>query len=430
MKFSAFSNTLSKSVFALLIVVSNPLKAETETQSLFAWTPVLANAIQTSTISPCLASRNLAIIYTSAFESANARQPRYQSYLSDIPKLEGEIDSSYASLSAIAFAAKTLFPSQRAHFQELQVQQEVTIGAKLVPETRIRSKKFGEEIAKQMISIREDDGSTTPQTYFPKNEIGKWKRTPPNFRPPELSYWSGTRPFVIDSASQFRLPPPPSLDSKEYAKAYNEVKEIGAIDSKTRTADQTEIAKFWSCFSYTSTPAGHWFEIATKVAGKEQLDFLDTTRLLALINLSMADAGIACWDTKYTYESWRPIQAIRLADKDENPETKPDPKWDSLLEAPPHPEYTSGHGAFSGAGGRIMELLFEKESPYPFSTTSSGLPGVVRSFSSFSECTDEICDSRLFGGIHFQYSNLLGRDLGTQIADYVFERTLLPLEDN
>lgn len=412
------------------VLAASPSSQSTpETEKLFQWTPVLADAIQTSTISPCLASRNLAIIYLAAFEAANADNPRFESYLKELPRSSPEIDPEYASLSALAFAAEILFPSQRANFQKLRQEQENSFNFSISQDVREQSKSFGEEIAKLMLKNREGDGSTAPQTYYPKDEIGKWRRTPPKYRPPELSYWSYTQPFVLEKASQFRLPPPPSLDSPEYAAAFNEVKELGAKHSQTRTADQTEIAEFWSCFSYTSTPAGHWYEIATKVSRDERLDFLDSVRLLALINLSMADAGIACWDTKYTYEFWRPIQAIRLADKDDNPATQPDPTWDSLLEAPPHPEYTSGHGAFSGAGGRIMELLFEQDGPYSFSATSSGLPGVVRSFSSFEDCTDEICDSRLFGGIHFQYSNLLGRDLGVAVADYIYDKTLRPIAE-
>jgi hypothetical protein len=203
--------------------------------------------------------------------------------------------------------------------------------------------------------------------------------------------------------------------------------EIGAVDSQTRTPEQTQIAQFWSCFSYTSTPAGHWYEIATKTAREKGLSLIETARLLALANIAMADAGIACWDTKYYYESWRPIQAIQGADKDGNPSTEHDTKWDSLLEAPPHPEYVSGHGAFSGAGGKVVELFFDAASGYSFSTTSSALPGVVRKFDSFAACVAEICDSRLYGGIHFRYSNDLGRELGEQVAAFVFASQLQPL---
>lgn len=411
----------------LFFVLPHSLRSKQATELIFDWTPVLSEAIQNSTAAPCLASRNLAIIYTAAFESANAPAPKYSSYLDNLPQQNGEIDTGIASCAALHFSAKILFPSHKGRFAKLYREQLEVLSSSNRKDVANRSIQFGESVAKQMLKIRSDDGSTSPQTYYPKDEIGKWKRTPPTYRPPELSYWARTKPFGLEKSDQFRLPEPLALDSLEYAKALEEVREIGAKNSNKRTEDQTEIAHFWSCFSYTSTPAGHWFEIATKAARDERLDLLDALRLLALMNLSMADAGIACWDTKYFYESWRPIQAIHLADQDGNPHTKADPTWDSLLESPPHPEYTSGHGAFSGAGGRIMEIFFEQIKPYSFSTTSSSLPGVVRQYSSISECTDEICFSRLYGGIHFQYSNLRGRDLGEQVADFVYETLLLPL---
>ena len=148
---------------------------------------------------------------------------------------------------------------------------------------------------------------------------------------------------------------------------------------------------------------------------------------MALACIAMADAGIACWDTKYHYESWRPIQAIRGADLDGNPETESDQNWNSLLEAPPHPEYVSGHGAFSGAGAKIMELFFDASEGYAFSVTSSSLPSVTRYFESFDECAEEICRSRLYGGIHFRYSNDRGRQLGEQVAEFIFDSQLRPL---
>ena len=393
---------------------------------LLEWSHPIVTAIQSSTASPCLASRNLAILHIAAFNAVNATDPTYEFYaFYETPV--GEIDPVSAAINAMAYGANILFPSHRALFRSLLNKQYAKLRETIPSETWIQSKEFGESVAKKLIDLRSDDGSTSSITYIPKDEIGKWKRTPPLFRPPELSHWSNTRPFAIESASQFRLPPPPCLESHEYTQALKEVREIGAADSQTRTPEQTQIAQFWSCFSYTSTPAGHWYEIATKTAREKGLSLIETARLLALANIAMADAGIACWDTKYYYESWRPIQAIQGADKDGNPSTEHDTKWDSLLEAPPHPEYVSGHGAFSGAGGKVVELFFDAASAYSFSTTSSALPGVVRKFDSFAACVAEICDSRLYGGIHFRYSNDLGRELGEQVAAFVFASQLQPL---
>lgn len=418
----SFSICLS---LGLTTLVHSQTKSE-ESEYVLQWTPKIVAAIQSSTASPCLASRNLAIIYIAAFDAVNAVHPEYESFAyKETPQTN--IDPTTAAIAAITFSAEILFPTHRGSFRTLSNQQHSYLKSKLNKDIWMRSKAFGESAAKVIIDQRANDGSTSSITYIPKDEIGKWKRTAPHFRPPELSYWQNTRPFAIEHASQFRLPPPPSLDSDRYTQALKEVREIGSIESNSRTDDQTEIAEFWSCFSYTSTPAGHWYEIATRLARNENLSLIETTRLLALANIAMADAGIACWDTKYYYESWRPIQAIHAADQDGNPNTKLDPYWDSLLESPPHPEYVSGHAAFSGAGSKTLELYFNAQEGYSFSTTSSSLPGVTRQFDSFAACTDEICLSRLYGGIHFRYSNDLGRTLGEQTATFVFESQLRPL---
>lgn len=418
-----------KTLAFLVLLFSCSLRAgepDFDRELLLEWSTPIVNAIQSSTASPCLASRNLAILHIAAFNAVNATDPTYEFYaFEETPG--GEIDAVCAAISAIAYASNILFPSHQASFRSLLNKQYAKLREMVPLETWIQSREFGESVAKKLIDLRSDDGSTSSITYIPKDEIGKWKRTPLHFRPPELSHWPNTRPFAIESASQFRLPPPPGLESPEYTQALEEVREIGAADSRTRTPEQTEIAQFWSCFSYTSTPAGHWYEIATSTARNKKLSLIETARLLALANIAMADAGIACWDTKYFYESWRPIQAIQGADKDGNPSTERDTRWDSLLEAPPHPEYVSGHGAFSGAGGKIVELFFDAASGYSFSTTSSALPGVERRFASFAACVAEICDSRLYGGIHFRYSNDLGRELGEQVAAFVFASQLQPL---
>jgi hypothetical protein len=321
------------SLFTLIpIARSGPEQSE----FILQWSPRIVAAIQSSTASLCLASRNLAIIDIAAFDAVNALNPKYESFaLKDAPS--GRIDPTLAAISAIAYGAEKLFPTHRGSFRALRKQQYSYPGSSIEEDVAKRSKEFGEQVAQLIIDQRSDDGSTSNLTYIPKDEIGKWKRTPP-----------------------------PSLDSKPYTIALDEVREIGSIDSTSRTADQTEIAEFWSCFSYTSTPAGHWYEIATNLSRENDLHLIETTRLLALASIAMADAGIACWDTKYTYESWRPIQAIHAADKDGNPGTEPDPTWDSLLEAPPHPEYVSGHGAFSGAGSMMLELYFDAKEGYSF----------------------------------------------------------------
>ncbi len=398
--------------------------ATSESGSLFfEWLDPISLTVQRANMAPCVVSRNLAIMHVAAFDAINAADGRYEAYAYR-ERPDGAIDAQVAGVVALRDCANALFTSDRARFAAVSERQLDQLRSSLAAEVFERSVAVGAASARANLQAREGDGSTSDRTYIPKRAVGKWSRTPPRFRPPELSYWGRTQPFVIGSVESFRLPPPPSLDSPEYAAAVLEVKRLGGKESDARTAEQTEIARFWSCFSYTSTPAGHWYEIAMKIARQEELNLLESSRLLALINLAMVDAGIACWDAKYRYESWRPIQAIRGADKDGNAATEADPAWDSLLESPPHPEYVSGHASFSGAGARIMELFFDKGDGFPFETTSSSLRGTVRSYQNFSECSEEICMSRVYGGIHFRFSNERGRELGEKVAQHVWENAL------
>ena len=170
--------------------------------------------------------------------------------------------------------------------------------------------------------------------YIPSDAPGQWRRTPPLFRPPLTPHWRYVTPFAIPDAVRFRPPPPPPLESPAYAVALNEVKELGARSSTLRTPDETEVAIFWSDFSYTAMPPGHFHEVAMTIARNEGLTLAENARLFGLLGMAQADAAIVCWETKYHYNLWRPVTAIQRADEDENPATEADPAWAALLAAP------------------------------------------------------------------------------------------------
>jgi membrane-associated phospholipid phosphatase len=199
------------------------------------------------------------------------------------------------------------------------------------------------------------------------------------------------------------------------------VKTLGAVNSSRRTADQTEIALFWADGAGTVTPPGHWNVIAQDVAARNSMR--QKARLFALLNVALADAGIASWDAKYTYNFWRPVTAIRAGDTDGNPATAPDPTWTSLITTPPFPEYTSGHSTFSGAAAAVLSRFYGTPR-VPFSTTSDALPGVVRDFSGFLEAAREAALSRLYGGIHFRSANEDGLKAGLAIGEWTFKKTM------
>jgi hypothetical protein len=222
---------------------------------------------------------------------------------------------------------------------------------------------------------------------------------------------------------------PPVLTSREYAAAVNETKRLGGIHSPARTPEQTQIAEFWSDNpGATASPVGKWNLIAQNLAGQQGNTLAQNARMFALLNVALADAAIVCWDTKYTYGEWRPIDAIRLADTDGNPATQPDPGWTPLLTTPAFPEYTSGHSTFSAAAAETLALFYGTDD-IAF-TTGAGfdvLPGVTRSYDSLSEAALEAGRSRIYAGIHFQFSNVAGQQCGIAIGDYIFDNYAQPI---
>jgi hypothetical protein len=220
------------------------------------------------------------------------------------------------------------------------------------------------------------------------------------------------------SPSQFRPAGPPALTSDAYTADFRETKAMGSSDSSGRTADQTLFVKFWG----GGNPPDFWDQVALNLAAQHQFSMVRTARLLALVNLSIADAIIGCWDAKYTYSSWRPITAIQLGDTDGNDATFSDSTWTPLITTPPFPEYPSAHSCASGAAGRILSQTFGEETS--FDVVSNGMPGVKRHFNSFTAALAEVMNARVFGGIHFRTACVDGTALGFAVGDYVASHAL------
>jgi membrane-associated phospholipid phosphatase len=207
------------------------------------------------------------------------------------------------------------------------------------------------------------------------------------------------------------------LTSRQYALAFDEVERLGGANSTERTADQTEVARFWADGVGTATPPGHWNQIAASVASSRRLGLARAARLFATLNVALADAGIACWDSKYADNCWRPITAIRSAAADGNPLTTAGPTWTPLLPTPPFPSYVSGHSTFSAAATTVLSATFGPRTR--FTTRSDALPGVTRRFTGFAQAAAEAGKSRIYGGIHFSFDNRDGLSLGRTIGRHV-----------
>jgi membrane-associated phospholipid phosphatase len=223
----------------------------------------------------------------------------------------------------------------------------------------------------------------------------------------------------LESANQFRPGGPPKLTSDRYSDAFDQVKSLGIAGSTTATADEALTGRFWN-----GAIQNYWNEIAQTASLAHDLTTAENARLFALLNLSFADAVIAFYDAKYTYNFWRPVTAIRAAASDGNPETEADPNWlPEVGNTAPDPSYPGAHAVISAAGAEVLTSFFRKHH-FEFSVTSEVMPGVVRSFTSFPAAAEEATLSRVFAGQHFLFDLTTGQRLGSDVADFVVDNSL------
>lgn len=378
-----------------------------------AWNNSALHAIKFAGTPPPMAARNLAIIHLAIYDAVNSVNRSHVPYHVNLPTPPNA--SAEAAANFAAYHALTeLYPNQADTFAaELNNFSQNQTGAQI-----------GKDVAAAILRLRAHDNAYQTATHAASEEPGLWRPTPPNFAPALYPRWSSVAAFSRLSLSQFMPPAPPALSSFKYAQEVNEVKRLGSQDSFFRTADQTEIAYFWADGANTYTPPGHWNVIAQDIARQKNTSLTEATRLFALLNVSMADAGVLCWDAKFTYNLWRPIDAIRLADQDNNPFTTPDPSWTPLLPTPPFPEYTSGHSTFSAAASVVLAHFFGDNTS--FTAYSIIDPSVERSFNSFSQAAEEASHSRIYGGIHFASAAEKGISSGRALATRIIQTQLKP----
>lgn len=385
------------------------------------WNQVLLEAIKAEHTPPPTATRHMAIVHAAMYDAVNAvtqtHTPFYAKLVPTAPAAP-EVAAAVAAHKTLA----ALYPNQLSRFDTALDECMATIADGPAKATGV---DLGQAVAEKILAWRSADGSTRKMNYRLPLVAGLWQPTPPDFRPPLLPQWRSMTGFAVPDVVRLRPGPPPPLNSPAYTAAYHEVFALGSATNSVRTAEQTEIAHFWADGEGTITPPGHWNRIAQIVARARCTTLAENARLFALLNITLADAAICCWDTKYHYGYWRPVLAIRHADVDGNPETQPDPSWTPLLVTPPFPSYTSGHSTFSGAAAAVLAYFFGSDD-ICFTSDSDGLPGVRRSFRSFSSAAAEAGMSRIYGGIHWNFDNVEGLAAGRALADYVARHFLLP----
>ena len=413
-------------------------------------------------LGPGRSSRAMAIVHVAIFEAVDAIAGRYQSYTGMLHARPGtSVRAAIAQAAHDALVA--LYPSQTASLDARLAEDLQRIRER-------RAKAYGIELGRRaaaaILALRAHDGSERAEPrvgvdFIPGDAPGEWRQDPISQIPLALgAYWGEVRPFVLASADQFRVPPPPRLDGPDYAAAFDEVQRLGGdgvVTPTERSDDQTLAGIYWA---YDGTPSlcappRLYNQIATQIAVHMGSDAVGLARLLALVNVAMADAGIAIWESKYYYAFWRPVTGIREADPgtgpsgagDGNPDTHGDPTFSPLGApasnlagpnfTPPFPAYPSGHAGF---GGALFETLrsFYRTDDIAFTFVSDEFDGVTRdhegqlrplvprSFSSLSQAEAENGQSRIYLGIHWAFDKTEGITLGRRVADYVFAHAFRP----
>jgi membrane-associated phospholipid phosphatase len=379
------------------------------------WNRTLLTLVQTpgaqpATIQP---TRDFAVMSAAVYDAVDAIDPDRRQYLLH---LEAPHDASQDAAAAQAAhdVLTAIFPTFAG---TLDQQLSEDLAALPANHARADGVRVGAQAAAELLAVRATDGSATPPpTYLTTGVPGDFRPTPPSFATPVFTQWGAVTPFVLRRGNQFRPPAPPSLSSKAYAAAINEVKRLGQDSSSTRSAEQTTIAQFWA-----APIQNYWNAIAEDVAVAHHADTDATARSFALLDLGLADATIALYDAKYTYRLWRPISAIQLAGTDGNPLTIGDPTWTPLATTPADPSYPGAHSTLSAAAAAVLTALYGDVS---FTVTSPTLPGVTRSFDSFHAAATEAGLSRIYAGLHTRLDHQAGLVLGSQIGRYTLRQAL------
>jgi hypothetical protein len=403
---------------ALAIVSVTNARAE---DTIAAWNQISETAVKTAGHPPPVAALDFAIVHLAIYDAVEPIERRYEPYYTLAPGAIGSPSAAAAKAGHDALVG--LFPKQS---QTLDMAYANFLAANGVdpadPATAV-----GAQVAANILALRSNDGRfpANPPPFLGSTEIGKWGPTPsllggppPSFAPGLTPWVASVRPFTMHSDySQFRVDAPPSLASKEWALDYKEVKSVGSLQSAARNAEQTEIGYFWD----DSGPV-LWQNALRYISGKYLTDIGDSARMFALTEAALADAQIACWESKYFYTFWRPITAIRLGDQDGNPATQVDPDWQPLIDTPNFPEYPSGHAAISAAISHALQHFFRRdELSFKMTTINPMAVQKTRSFTRLSQAEQEVVDARVYVGIHYRNSDTTARAQGRRVSNWIFK---------
>jgi hypothetical protein len=403
-----------RSVFNILAVTAFGLAlfvAHARADSITDWN-AKAEAIHIQKqLPPAPSSREMAILHVVMFEAVNAIDRRYAAYKLNLPA-EPNFSKEAAAAAAAHAVLIALHPDQQSKLDAALATSLVGIAE---GEPKAKGIDLGKKAAAGILALCANDGATTPETYRPYTIAGIYVPTVV----PVFSTVGAIRPWVMTTGSQFRPPPPPALTSSTWTKDVNEIRELGSRTSTVRTAEQTNIGRFWF-FVGPQT----WSPILRQVAASKDMELVDCARLFALAAMAGHDALIAVFDAKYAYNLWRPITAIRNADLSKNDATPREASWLPLGDTPMHPEYPCAHCITSAAVGTIIQKVVGNDVA-EITLTSPTAPGVTRKWTRIQDYMDEVSQARIYAGFHYRFSTEAGADMGRKIAELAVTTKLL-----
>lgn len=371
---------------------------------------------------PPLGLVDLAIVHTAIYDAVNAVEGfPFAPY-----GVRAAVTTPASAEAAAARAGRdvllALYPSRSADIEALY-----TSSLAAIPDGAAEANGIdvGQQAAAGILALRANDGRNAGTPIVePPQAPGVWIRTPPGFLAPQAPWTGSITPWTLNSSDEFLPEPPPELGSESWVRDYNEVKALGPETDSTRTAEQTNIARFWG-----DQPMLQWNRAWRGISIGAGLSVQDNARLFAMLATASSDSLIACWEAKYHYMFWRPVTAIRAGGG--NPALTADPSWLSLVTTPNHPEYPAAHGCFSGASVETLSYFFGTDD-FTFTITSNfaGVTTPVRSYSSFSQALQEVLDARIYGGMHYRNSTHKGAILGKEVSHFATRHFFRRQHDN
>jgi hypothetical protein len=389
------------------------------------WNQIFINTLIATGTANSSSQRLGAIVHTAVFDAYNGIERRYSPVFVHDNAPRGA--SRRAAIIAAAYTALVgLFPSQKS---SLDVHYEASLAALSDDgdggRSRERGIAWGTEVALKVLAWRATDGfSISYPPFVGGTAVGQWRPTPPAFGPMSAQGLSFTDMFVLISNTQFQTGPPRSLNDPTYTSDFNAVKALGRKTASARSEDQTSLAVFWE-----GNASIHWNQAANQIARANHLSISDSNRLLAVLNIAMADTAFTIWSAKRFYGSvamevtWRPVTSIPLADTDSNPDTLPDPDWLPLINTPSHPEYPAGHPSLNGAAATVLLSHFRPQQMFTLTTT--GQPN--RTYANILQARSDGNNGRVWGGMHYPSTVKVSDGVGQEIANYIDQNAMQPL---